>query len=171
MSSETGNRTDDGLSDHKKLLRELLLKLETEELPFYKKGSSSNWWAWHIFAGMVFVTSLATVLMTGLLDAKLFDQYGKLWLLILSVAGTAASGALNLFQFREKEALREEGRIEMEDIILNAKSRLSDRNSEEESRKDFHAVRARYISLEFAQHRRDMSLRNDDIKRITEGAT
>jgi hypothetical protein len=153
---------------HKKLLSDLLYTLEQEERLFYKKGSERSWWAWHIFAGIVFIASLGTAIVTGMLDSKTFDAYGKVTLLFLSVAGTAASGALNLFQFREKEALRENGRIELEDIILNAKSRLADSKSEEESRKDFHAIRARYIALEFAQHHRDVSLRSDDIKQLTD---
>ena len=155
---------------HKALLAELLKKLEDKERPFYTKGSNRSWWAWHLFACMVFLASLGTVLVTGFLDGKTFEGVGRVCLLVLSVSGTLASGALNIFQFREKEALREEGRIELEDIILNAKSRLADCTGEAQAKKDFHAIRARYIAMEFAQHRRDVSLRSDDVKRLIEGA-
>ena len=105
-----------------------------------------------------------------MLDPTTFDQYGKVVLLLLSVAGTAASGALNLFQFREKESLREEGRIALDDIIWNCRSLLAASTTEEEARKNFHAIRSRFIDLSYAQHRRDVSLRSDDITRLTKGS-
>jgi hypothetical protein len=153
---------------HKVLLKELLDRLEQKERPFYKGSSSLNWWAWHIFVLIAFLASLASSFLTGVLDDVSFIQYGKNCLLCLSVIGTAATGVLSIFQFREKEALRENGRIELEDIILNAKSRLVD-NMTEDPRNDFHAIRARFIALEFMQHHRDVSLRDDvNLKNITD---
>lgn len=145
------------------LLKGLIARLETEERTFYEKSSKWNWRAWHWAATLVFLSSVFSTVVAGVIDDAVFKTYGKAVLLVLSVIGTLASGFLQLFQVREKEALREEGRIQIEDIILNARSLLAGAKTEEECKTAFHQVRARFVALELAQHHRDVALRSDDL--------
>ena len=95
-----------------------------------------------------------------------FGSYGRTLLIIISVIGAAATGLLHLYKFREKEALREEGRIELEDIIENAKSLLASSGDDEAYQKPFHQVRERFKQFGLDQHRRDIALRSDEIPRV-----
>ena len=150
---------------HKDLLQELVNKLETQERAFYMCTSQINYWAWHITAGIAFLSSVVSALVAALMKQADFDSYGKIVLVTVPVVGAAAAGLLHLYKFREKEALREEGRIELEDIIANAKSLLADASDEEGYKSAFHAVRERFRQLEINQHRRDIALRSD--KKVT----
>ncbi len=93
----------------------------------------------------------------------MFDAGGKIFLVVVPIIGSGVSGAMHLFQFREKESLRESGRIEIEDILLNARGLLIGSRSEQAFREAFHAVRERYRALEFSQHKGDVALRGDEM--------
>ena len=108
--------------DHKALLHRLVEKLETEEAPFYGRTAMLNYWAWHITAGVAFLSSVVSALAASLMKDADFGTYGKTLLVTVPVVGAAATGLLHLYKFREKEALREEGRIELKDIVENAPS-------------------------------------------------
>jgi hypothetical protein len=105
-------------------------------------------------------------LTAALISDASFGTYGKSLLVVIPVIGAAATGLLHLYKFREKEALREEGRIEVEDIILNAKSLLSSCTSENDAKVAFQQIRERYRQLELNQHRRDITLRSDEVPKI-----
>src|ERR1700730_12892879 len=117
--------------NHKALLCNLISKLETQERPFYRRTSQQNWWAWHITVGIAFLSAVASALAAAVMKETDFGSYGRTLLIIISVIGAAATGLLHLYKFREKEALREEGRIELEDIIENAKSLLASSGDDE----------------------------------------
>jgi hypothetical protein len=148
---------------HRSLLQELIARLETQERTFYERSSMRNWYLWHIAATLVILTSVFSTIVAGVIDDAGFKAYGKEVLIVLSVIGTLASSFLHLFQVREKEALREEGRIQIEDIIFNARSLLTSAKTDEECKSAFHQVRARFVALELAQHHRDVALRSDDL--------
>jgi len=148
--------------NHKELLEQLIRRLETEELPFYESRSEWNWWAWHIAGGVSLVASLITALLAGLLKESSFES-NRIYLVIIPILGSAATGFSHLYKFREKEALREDGRIEVRDIIDNAQSFLVKANSDIEFEKAYHSVRERAKTLEANQHRRDIALRNDEM--------
>ena len=151
---------------HRSLLADLISKLETEERPFYERTSTLNYWAWHVTAGLAFLSSVVSALVAALMKEADFGTYGKTLLVTVPVLGAAAAGLLHLYKFREKEALREDGRIEVEDMIANAKSLLASCNDEEDCKKAFQAVRERFRQLEQTQHRRDIALRSDEVPRI-----
>ena len=156
---------------HRLLLENLIEKLQTEELSFYDRTQTLNYWAWHITAGIAFLSTVGASLTASLIDAKQFESAGRMWLILLPTIATVASGLLHLYKFREKEALREDGRIEVADIILNAQSLLADANDDDGCRLAFHQVRERHKLLEVSQHRRDIALRSDEIPKVDAKST
>ena len=154
------------MSTHSEVIAELIEKLESDVLTYYEGASESAYRAWTITAGIAFLSSVASALTAALISDASFGTYGKSLLVVIPVIGAAATGLLHLYKFREKEALREEGRIEVEDIILNAKSLLSSCTSENDAKVAFQQIRERYRQLELNQHRRDITLRSDEVPKI-----
>jgi hypothetical protein len=157
------------VENHATLLENFINKLETDEdeLKFYKRAANFHYWAWNITAGIVFLSSVISALFAALMSEENFKSFGKIALFIIPILGATASGLLHLYKFREKEALREEGRIEIEDIIACAKSLMASANGDEEKLKDaFHSVRERYKIFTLSQHRRDVALRDDEIPKV-----
>lgn len=152
--------------NHRALLENLVRRMETQEHSFYKGSASFNYRAWHITAGIAFLSSVVSALAAALINGADFASYGRVVLITVPVLGATASGLLHLYKFREKEALREEGRIELEDIIENAKSLLASCNADGGYKEAFHQVRERFKQLEQAQHRRDIALRSDEIPKV-----
>ncbi len=149
---------------HEALLRQLITRMETEELGFYRSHANFHYYAWHIAAAIPFLSSVITAAVAGLMDVvDMFKTSGRVMLVVLPVMGTIASGFLYLYKFREKEALREEGRIELEDLIAVAKSLMASARNEEEYAAAFHRVRERFRHLELTQHRQDTLLRSDKL--------
>ncbi len=149
-------------SDHRSLLEELLTYIEEREIPLYERLQSLNYWGWHFAAGAAFLCSAGTVLAAALMDDVQYKSFGRRLLIILPFVGTVFSGALHLFKFREKEALREDGRIEARDIVLCGRSLLAQARDDDACRVAFDQVRERARRLEEDQHRRDVALRNDE---------
>ena len=69
---------------------------------------------------------------------------------------------LHLYKFREKEKLREEGRIEVNNIITLAKSALISAHDDDDLKKSFFEIHNLFIRLEHSQHHRDTLLRGDN---------
>jgi hypothetical protein len=149
--------------DHRSLLRELVAELERDHLPWYRSASQSNYLSWTIASGLAFLCTIGSALAASLIGEEQFKTFGKYLLIILPIIAATASGFLHLYKFREKEALREEGLIEVEDIIRNAKSLLATDSGVPDFKLAYHQVRERLRSLELNQHRRDIALRSDEI--------
>ena len=128
---------------HKELLTDLIEELKTEELPFYERTAIRNWWFWHSAAGIVLVSTLGATVAASLMKATDSGGHGKVWLIVLPAIGTFSSAFIHLYRPKEKEALREEGRIEMQDIIRNARRLLASASTEAEYKEAFHQVRER----------------------------
>lgn len=154
---------------HRKLLTDLISRLEDDELKFYESSSTFNFFAWHVCAGAAFVMSILSGALASFMSDVTFKEYGKVVLAVLSFVSASATGLLSLYKFREKEALREEGRIELEDMIDNAKSFLASANNEAECKAAFHQVRERFRVFSLSQHRRDIALRSDEIPKAGNG--
>jgi hypothetical protein len=150
-------------NDHRHLLETLVHELETGELPWYGRMAATNWWAWHILSGVALVFTLGSAVAVQLISDEDFKTHGRLVLTVIPLISALATGFLTLFKVREKEALRENGRLELEDIILNAKSLLAeDGNGPTPNyKKAFHQIRARAGALARAQHHGDFALRTD----------
>jgi hypothetical protein len=155
--------------EHKKLLSDLIARLEREELAEYKSASTFHYWMWHVCAGAAFLASLVSGALASFISDSTFATYGKVVLAVLSFVSAGATGLISLDKFREKEALREEGRIEMQDIVDNAKSLLIACKTDEECGRVFHAVREPARVLSMNQHRRDIALRSDELPKIEQG--
>ncbi len=149
--------------EHRKLFMALIERLETRELRFYERASNRNYWAWHLCVGIAFVVSMTSGGFASFMSNAAFEAYGKILLAVLSFLSATATGLLSLYKFREKEALREEGRIEMLDIIYNAKSLLADCKTDDDCGRAFHKVRERFRVFTLGQHRRDIALRSDEL--------
>jgi len=154
---------------HRKLLTDLILRLENDELKFYESSSSFNFFAWHVCVGAAFVMSILSGALASFMSDVTFKEYGKVVLAGLSFVSASATGLLSLYKFREKEALREEGRIEPEDMIDTAKSFLASAINEAECKAAFHQVRERFRVFSLGQHRRDIALRSDEIPKADNG--
>ena len=153
-------------TSHRALITEFIQKRETDDLKFYERTAALNYWAWHFTAGIAFVSSVGAALLAALIKDSYFATSGRSLLIVVSVMGAGATGVLHLYKFREKEALREEGRIELEDILANARSALASITTENDAKVSYHALRERYRQLELSQHRRDIALRSDEVPRF-----
>ncbi len=151
---------------HRTLLRNLIARLEKESLPWYSRASSVNLWSWNIFSAVALLCSIATVVISGFLFKEQFATYGKEILVAVAALGTLASGALHLFKFREKEILRETGRIEIQDAIDNAKSLMASAQDEEAFSQAYHSVRARAKAIDESQHAGDSKLKSDSLPEL-----
>src|SRR6185437_7792503 len=100
---------------HRELLARLIVKLKDSERPFYDKAARRNWCGWLVMASLGFAISAATAITAELIDGNTFDSWGKPVLTILPIIATTVAGISHLSRFTEKEALREAGRIEIED--------------------------------------------------------
>lgn len=151
---------------HRALLKELMDELETGEIPYYERAQRFHYSAWHVAATVAFFTSIFSAGLAALLKAEQFADAGRIWLVVLPLIGAAAAGAMRLYKFREKEALREDGRIEAVDILRNAKSLNAAAPDDAACKIAYHSVRARMDKLERDQHRRDIALRADERVRL-----
>ena len=156
--------------NHETLLKNLVSRMETNELNFYLSAARFNYKAWYFTATVILLSSIVTSAVAGLMDAESFKSNGRYWLVILPIIGAIASGVLHLFKFREKEALREHGRIELEDIIANAKSFIASATNEEDFKNAYHRVRERFHQFELIQHSEDTALRTPEITKTNGGA-
>lgn len=145
--------------NHRELLVELIKKLEKEEQPFYQRQATLSYWGWHIASIGTVLLSVAAAIAAELMSGIQFDAWGKSLLTVLPLIGTAIAAIAHLCRFREKEALREAGRIEVEDIIANAKSLLLTAKDEASTRTAFHSIRQQARDLEKQQHNLDVALR------------
>jgi hypothetical protein len=148
--------------DHSVLLKELIQKLEEEERPFYDAQATWNYRAWHFMFFVSILISVAAAVTAEAIDGNQFERFGKLVLTILPILATAVTAITNHFRFHEKEALREAGRIDIEDIVSNAKSLAASAEDDEALRKAYHAVRQRAYELEMKQHTVDVALRSKE---------
>jgi hypothetical protein len=145
---------------HRELLDDLIRKLEVDEQPFYQTQAARSYWGWYFASIATVLLSVAAAIAAELMSGKEFDAWGKPLLTILPIIGTAIAAISHLCKFREKEALREAGRIEVEDIILNAKSLSAAATDESSAQRAFHEVRQRAYELERQQHNLDVALRS-----------
>jgi hypothetical protein len=144
------------------LLGALVLHMTSIERGFYESSSNRNHFLMYGLAVFTLCISLANTIASGLIpDSGTIDHSMKLVLLGLSAGTAAATGISQIFRFGEREALREEGRLELDDIVLNERALLTRMQVDPEQQlKDFHAIRARFFALETSQHRRDVRLRD-----------
>lgn len=147
---------------HRSLLIALIDELEESEIPYYKKAQCFHYLAWHVSATIAFFTSIISAGLAALLNREEFAESGRIWLVLLPLIGASAAGAMKLYKFREKEALREDGRIEAVDILRNAKSLNASSHDDDACKSAYHTIRARMDKLERDQHRRDIALRTDE---------
>ena len=152
---------------HRDLLQNLLSRLENQELRFYEKSAKFHYWSWSIGAYISFLSSILVTLLTSLASQNWYATQTKTWIIVISIAGASASGLSNLYKDREKEALREEGRIELEYIIALAKSYLISATNEAEFKDAFFSIHERFKQLELNQHHRDVTFRSDPTTNVT----
>ena len=153
---ETGNKRT-----HCQLLNELLNDLETGDLPWYERASERNNYAWHTAVGVAILASVLSTVIAGLIRDGQFEGVWRFLMIVLPAIGTVATGFLNAFKFREKEAMREEGRIEMLDIIREGRSLQADSGDEAKCKLNYDTIRKRVDELDRAQNNRDAALRRD----------
>ncbi|PUE09504.1 hypothetical protein B9Z51_11665 [Limnohabitans sp. T6-5] len=151
---------------HRLLLNELINEINTREIPYYARAQKFHYVAWHVAATLTFAASIVSAAFAALLNAEQFAGVGRTWLVVLPLIGAATAGAMRLYKFREKEALREDGRIEAVDILRNAKSLNASASDDASCKIAYHSIRARMDKLERDQHRRDIALRTDERVRL-----
>jgi len=144
---------------HRDMLVGLISRLQTDERAFYQRGSSAGWLGYHICALVVLLAAALGTLAAGIFGEGEYKAYGRCVLLCLSTLGTIAAGLPHIFKFRDIEALRESGRIELEDIIANAQSLLLNATDEQGWQAAYHSVRERAKQLDVSQHKADAALR------------
>jgi hypothetical protein len=146
---------------HKELLSQLIQRLESDELPWYECEASVNTAWWRAFG---IASLILAALTTGFAALMKTDAFGEMrWILVvLPILSALVGGLTQIFRFRETEALREAGRIELADAILCAKSLHAESVTEDDFKRNFNAVRKRFVALEHAQHSGHVTLFADD---------
>ncbi|GEP61167.1 hypothetical protein RSO01_83330 [Reyranella soli] len=140
--------------------------MEGDALSFYTRSAWINFWLWHLFAGLGFLSSVGAILAAALINDAAYKDVGRTLLIVIPTVGTLSAGLLHLFKFREKERLREEGRIELCDIIDNARSMSISGQNEDEHKKHYHTIRERFRQLELSQSTSDSKLKSDDLSKV-----
>jgi len=140
-------------------------KLVSEELPDYRFMALFSYWAWTVTMGASLALTAASAGLAAVIDKEQYMGWGKTLLVLIPILSAFSSGLLHLYKFREKEALRETGRIELEDIIACARILYSNSKTEDEYMVNFHSVRERFKVLEVTQHGMDISLRKDGLSK------
>ena len=149
---------------HAELLGELIVRLETEELPFYETQASRSYLAWHAFTIVSLALSAVTAITAELIDGKQFDQFGKELLTLLPLVSTVVAALASHFRFHEKEALREAGRIGIVDLIADARGLAAAAKADQDWIAAYNEIRKRSYQLELKQHFRDVALRSKEQK-------
>jgi hypothetical protein len=152
----------DGFDNHPSLMKELIDRLENDERPFYEQQASWNYRMWHAASIVAIGISLATAVTAELIDGKQFEAFGKVVLTVLPILATGLAALSSHFRFDEKEALREAGRIEIEDIIRNAKNLAATAVDDVQLARAYESIRQRAYELELKQHTNDVALRSRD---------
>jgi hypothetical protein len=152
----------DGFDGPSALMHAMIQSLENVERPFYEEAAASHYRAWHVTMVLGIMISVAAAIVAELIDGPQFDHWGKAVLTVLPLLATGLTALVSHFRFHEKEALREQGRIEVEDIIRNAKMLAANATTEEQMVSAYHAVRQRAYDLEMKQHTNDVAIRSPD---------
>ena len=154
--------------NHDFLLSALIERMEGEVEWYENEVSTSiSWWK-----GLSVLALIITLISSGaaaFMTKNQFEPYGRVLLVVLPILSAGATSLIQLFRFPEKEALRESGRIELSDIILNARSQLYAAGSEADYRKAFHAIRERYHMLEISQHNGYVAMHQDESSKSGDG--
>lgn len=148
-----------GVSSHEQLLAKLIEYIENEEVEWYENQSGIwlNWWIGLTVS--ILCLSIVSSILAAIIDKTDFEKWGRSVLITIPILTSGLTAFVQIFRVREKEALREFGRIEVDDILRSAKSYFISCKTEEEYRGAYHAVRSRFVALELAQHRGDVALR------------
>jgi hypothetical protein len=75
----------------------------------------------------------------------------KIWFALIPAIGTAASTIIIQARISERFKLREEGRIEIDNLCLEVKNKFANADSEAEYSKIYEEFRKRFIDLEKQQ--------------------
>lgn len=138
---------------HKELFGELIDTLGEHELPWYEGQVVKNIRWWFTLA----ILSIALSLLSSFLAASSRDApiegLLRTALIMLPVLSTGIAGFTQLFRFREKEALREDGRIELSNMVSLGRSILLQDLTEEKFRQAYLSMLERFHRLEQSQHR------------------
>ncbi len=143
----------------RELLRVYIERLKAKDLPWYETSSSRQYLLYHAFSLIAIGASLSTLIVASFMKTPAFADYAQVILVLLPLFGTIASTLLSQFGFREREDLRERGRIEMEDIVLSADGLLAAAKDEIECQRAYEETRKRVKTLDLSQHRADTELR------------
>jgi hypothetical protein len=152
----------DGFDNVATLMQKLIYELEGDYRAWYEKAARLNFYAWRVSAALSLAISATAAVVAELIEGKQFDEWGKAVLTVLPLLATALTAVISHYKFHEKEALREAGRIEVEDIIRNAKILAASARNEEALLTAYHQVRQRTHDLEIRQHTNDVALRSQE---------
>ena len=125
---------------------------------------------------LMFVASIATAVFAALSNGKNFDSWAKYVIVLLPLVGATATTILSQFRLYDLWKLREEGRIQIQAIVLEADRRAASATSETECAQIHKELADRVNKIEqdqsvsfFSLYKSDMVLsmkqqksRNDD---------
>ena len=97
--------------------------------------------------------SLTTFVVTAGMKSGDFDHWGKWAILTATALATASSEFMGQFKVREMEDLREDGDLEMKNIVAEARQRFAEAGSDEKRFSELmDDYRKRVLALEIRQH-------------------
>ena len=111
-------------AEYRQLFAEALQRMERRERRFYGRASTFNYAMWKSMVGLGLLASSLAALLAAVYRSDL--TMVRDWLIALPAFSSLCATALHVFKFDQMEALREQGRIELEDEILLARQRMID---------------------------------------------
>jgi len=151
------------IEDHRQLFAEFIKRLEADELPWYEGEVVRNIFWWNAILALSLLVSVSNSIVAALMDKSTFENVGRIALVTLPILGTGIIGLAQAFRFREKEALRESGRIELLDIIQNARIHFLDAKDDRDFGVACQAFRERFRQLEISQHQGYVALHSEPV--------
>lgn len=149
---------DRGAAEYRKLFAEVLQRMERRERCFYGRASTFNYAMWKSLVGLGLLASTLAALLAAMFRSDL--TVVRDWLIGLPTFSSLCATALHVFKFDQMEALREQGRIELEDEILMARQRQIDAETSGDWKGNFDLVREALRRLDESQHSGDLKARS-----------
>jgi hypothetical protein len=124
-------------------------------LHWYANVSTSNWVAYSVIEIVSIIFGLCGALLAALAKQPFanLNNWWQLGMVAFPLVGSLCSTFLIQFRVREFHALREKGRIEVEDIIQRARSAFASAKTDEEYKKLHDSLISQIKELETTQSR------------------
>ncbi len=127
--------------------------LDQNIVNWYQRDASKYYGRWFFWFWVSILAGFAASVIAAFVKGGALKDYGPSALIILPLLGSLAGVILSQFHYRELEDLREQGRIEAQDIVDWARGQVAAANTEEKCLAIYEELRGKVKELELWQHK------------------